>query len=400
MTDRLTSPDGRFELVVQPDGHINRWDYALQEWTTVLWPAPPAMWPLPIPVPPPEPAASRVEGFGIAYYTALQDPACNLAEWANRTRDGGSQHTRQWLMCAWANGWLEGDTAPGGIPGSLFQGYMPWRLLANGRYDLDATNPYYLERLDQLLTEFHRTGQHVCLSIWELYSWSARKANLLWVPNRDLQPQRNNIQGVEWGWPDDDTWLVTLLGADNEPANVTERLMTDVLATIGGRWPEVTLELGNEFPEKGAHRRLRDLLRRLGWQGRIQVNRNEDTPSQYDNMGIGQAYDSLSIHGRTTLDYLDEDFGPEQHKHRTFRAFYESGDVTLDSLVLSSDGSRKTTAVEDAYDYLRLVEVAQDALDRGYAYEHQSCIKLGRFSRGRLDLSDLQYDRQLFEELV
>ena len=385
MTDRLTSADGRWVWIAQPDGNWVRHDrtgvspdIGLDVLGAPFWPPDDGGPIVPVPtdpVPPDGPVPSRVEGFGVSYYTAMTDPDCDPDAWANRTRDAGSRHTRLWLCDAWANGRLEAGTG-------MYEGFQPWAWTVNG-FDLARVSGAYLDRLDRVLTAFHRTGQHVCLSILELYTWSARKDGRLWVPQRDRQPQRNNIQHVEWGTPDDDVWLDTEL-----PDDALARVLEAVLQTIGARWRGVTFEIGNELPEKPLHTRVRDLVRSLGWQGRLQVNRNEDTPSQYDNMQIGVAFDALAIHGRETLAYLDEDFGPEQHAFRTFREAYASGTIDPARVVVSSDGVGRNQP--PFYDEPTLIAVAQDSLSRGFAYEHQAReIKLGRFLQGRLDLADL-----------
>lgn len=395
MTDNIVSGDGRFRLVVQNDGNVVLYREADGR---ALWASgtvqhgdegPGIPDPLPPPDRPPTAVPDAPRGLGVSYYTAMTDPDCDAAEWAARTRDVGSQHTRVWALDAWANGRLESGTG-------MYVGLQPWALRGDLRFDLDGPSGAYYEAVDRFVRAFNATGQHVVITVLELYTWSRGKAGLVWVPDRNRQPVRNNINGVKWGDPNDDDGGYFML-----PDETLRAFIAGLVSTVGEN-RGVSFEIGNEMPEKDLHYRMRDWLRAAGWAGRIQVNRNEDTPSQYDNMKIGRDFDALAIHGRRDLGYLDEDHGAEQHRHRTFRALYDSGDIGTHSFVLSSDGCRKTTHVDDAYDYPALTEVARDALARGYAFEHQACIKLRRFTGQpqRLDLSDLKYDAPMLRGLA
>jgi hypothetical protein len=244
----------------------------------------------------------------VSYYTAMTDPDCDVALWASLGRDAGSQHTRLWLLDAWANGRNENGMG-------MYVGHQPWARRADGKFDLDRPNGVYDDRLEETLQAFTSRGIHVVLSILELYTWSRGKSGLLWVPDRDGQPVRNNINGVRWGDPNDDDGGYFML-----PDEVLLNLMARAVDVAKGYGNQVSFELGNEMPEKDLHRRLRDGLRALGWGGRIQVNRNEDTPSQFWNMGLDRVeYHGIAFHGMRDIGYLDKDYGPDQHIVRTLQ---------------------------------------------------------------------------------
>ena len=76
--------------------------------------------------------------------------------------------------------------------------------------------------------------------------------------------------------------------------------------------------------------------------------------------------------------------------YKTFRGFYDSLTETPQRIILSSDGCRKSTNVDDAYDYPALEAVFEDGLRRGFSMEHQSRMKLRGFTEGRIDLDDLE----------
>lgn len=318
-----------------------------------------------------------VRGVGVSHYTVVTDPQCDPAAFAAVTRDLGSQHTR--IAFLFPDAWAIG-TAHGG----QYDGLIPWARRSDGRFDLFDFEPRFWNRLDQALDAFAACGIHVVLTCLELYSWSRGKSGLPWVPDRDVQPQRLNVNGVSWGSPDDDAGGFFML-----PDPALRRLLWEIVSHVQGR-PGVSLEIGNEMPEKEMHYRIRDGLRAAGYTGQIQVNRNEDTPGQPANMKIGRDFDRLALHGRDDLSYLDEDF-PREPVHRTFRSAWSDPSIDRSRIVMSTDGVGFNQP--PFYDRDALVAVVHDHLSRGMAVEHQAReLKLGRFLRGRYDLADLDAD--------
>jgi len=326
---------------------------------------------------PSTPPADTWPRLGLSYYTSLTDPRLDLAGFAARLRDAGADYTRVWLLDAWA-------VSANGGPG-CYDGYLPW-VRRDGRFDLDQVDPWYLERLRAYVEAMNAVGVLPQLSGLELYSWSSRKAGMLWVPDANRGPFRLNHQGVRYAEDDALERIGQPSGADAFLGHCYQRVVETLAGTT------YTVELANEMPEKPLHERLAVLWRTAGYLGSISVNRQDDTPGQFANMRIGRpgGYDRIAFHGKRDLSYLDEDF-PREPEHRTFRQFYLSRpDPTR--IILSSDGCRKSTSVDDAYDYDALGAVFRDSRTRGFSVEHQSCLKLRGFTEGRIDPNDLEVD--------
>jgi hypothetical protein len=333
------------------------------------------------PLPPVSAVTDTWPRLGLSYYTSLTDPRVDPADFATRLQDAGATHTRVWLLDAWAVGQLGTNQ---------YFGYVPWEQTDDGRFDLWKVNQAYLDRLRAYVEAMNAHGILPELSGLELYTWSDRKQNLLWVPDANLGPFRKNKQGVYYA---DDTAFDRIGQPAGEDAFLGH-FYSQVVATLTGL--AYAVELANEMPQKELHARLRHLWRAAGYRGTLGVSRNEDSPGQAKNMKIGKldGYDRIAFHGRRDLAYLDEVYDDEP-EYKTFRDFYASGTCDPHRIVLSSDGCRKSTNVEDAYDYDALGAVFTDALARGYSAEHQSALKLRGFVEGRIDLNDLEVDWML-----
>lgn len=366
---------------------VNGRDPALSDVMHGLWgilyegqPVPKEPSPLPPSPSPLPPSPSPPSRIGASYYTSLTDPRCDPVAFATRLQDAGCSFTRVWLIDAWAVG-------VNGI--GQYEGFVPWERDA-GIFDLERVSGAYLDRLSLYVDAMNAHGITPQLSGLELYSWSDRKAGMLWVPDANLGPFRRNRQGLRYA--DDSAFTNIATGGRHQ---FLEQCYTAVVKMLDGL--RFLVEIGNELPEKPLHYRLRDAWRRAGYVGPISVNRQDDTPGQYVNMKIGQEFEDIAYHGKKTWAYLDEDF-PREPTFRTFRQFYASG-PDFSRITLSSDGARKTTNVEDAYDYAGLRDVARDSMARGGQYEHQLALKLRGFTHGRIDLDDIQYDLPLLKSL-
>jgi hypothetical protein len=322
------------------------------------------------------PATDTWPRLGLSYYTSLSDPRVDLAAFAGRLADAGADYTRVWLIDAWAVGANAGT--------GCYDGFLPWLRSSDGRFDLWTLNQAYLQRLRMYVEHMNDHGILPQLSGWELYAWSSRKQGMLWVPDATHGPFRNNRQGVFYA----DDGAFDRIGLPTGEDAFLAKFYEAVVQTLQGL--SFTVELGNEMPEKPLHERLKARWRQAGYAGSISVNRNEDTPGQFANMKIGIAYDRIAFHGKRDLGYLDEVYADEP-TYRTFRQFYAS-DPDQSRIILSSDGCRKSTNPDDAYDYNALRAVARDTLDMGSSYEHQSCMKLRGFTENRIDLDDLEVD--------
>lgn len=368
MSDTLQSSNGRFSATLQNDGNFVLHDRGTPYWATNTVREDAPM--------PPAPVSDVWPRLGLSYYTSLTDPRLDLPGFVARLRDAGATLTRVWLIDAWAVG------AAGGT--GCYDGRVPWEKMADGRYDLWHVSQSYLDHLRAYVEQMNAAGILPMLTGWELYSWSTRKAGLLWVPDAARGPFRKNRNNVYYA----DDGAFEVIGKSSGEDAFLGHFYLKVVTTLSGL--TYTVELGNEMPEKPLHERLAARWREAGYRGGLCVNRQDDTPGQFSNMQIGVRYDRISYHGKRDLAYLDEDY-PHEPRYRTFRAFYASGPDPA-RIILSSDGCRKSIDVGAAYDYDALAEVARDTLEMGASYEHQSRIKLRGFTEGRLDLDDLEVD--------
>jgi len=354
----------------------NRWprlEDALRKWTGL----PPEPQP---PVPPPTPPVPQHGQLWASYYDSLVDPRCNPKEFAKRLADSGCSGTRVWLWTAWA--FNQGGTGQ-------FRGFCPWMQRPSGPWDLETVDPYWLERVGQYVDAMNAAGILPQLCGLTLYDWSRYKAGMLWVPDQSKLWFQHNIQGIYYY--EDDALTEKIASGVGAHAFLGQTYEAAVDTLLGLRYE---IELGNEMPEKGLHERLKKLWRDAGYHGPFQVNRNSDTPGQYDNMSIGKpaGYDKIAFHGKRDLSYLDEEYPDEAPAGRptTFRKFYATN-PNPKRITISSDGCRVSASdIEHIYDYDKLAEVAKDAIARGFIFEHQSRLKMRNFLEGRIDLADLE----------
>lgn len=175
--------------------------------------------------------------------------------------------------------------------------------------------------------------------------------------------------------------------------NGAGRVAGEVGAGVASGAGGVPSEIGNEMPEKPMHERIRDAIRECGYTGLVTVNRQDDSPGQYWNMGIDRGqYDAIAHHGFLDPDYLDDEHPGEAAAGRptTFRAFWEHPDVIAARVIVSSDGGGG-----NPIHLPKLQEVACDVLRRGGSYEHQLALKRNRFyGDGALRMSDLAIDSE------
>lgn len=329
-------------------------------------------------------ATIKWPAVGASYYSAFTDERVDLQRYARFLEEVGATFTRTFLFDAWATGQRDGTGKF--LPG-MHDGYLPVERLPDGRYDLTRWNPAYFRHLRDFVDTMNQHGVFVHVTILELYSWSDRKSILPFVPDPNLGPYRNNVNGVRWGGPDDPTFFAL-------PDTFLNQLVCKVVDTLSGSvWlPQV----GNEMPEKELHERIVKALRDCGWRGPVTVNRNEDTPGQYWNMQIDKGrYDLIEIHGKMNIGYLDEDF-PEEGpagRPRTFREFWPLVDAS--KVIMSSDGGSS-----DPRRFPELKVVACDTLRRGASYELQMTLKRNLFfGDGSFRMDDLEIDRPFLASL-
>lgn len=329
------------------------------------------------------PAAPQVSvpgsSVGASDYQSLGDPRVDPAAFAEALAALGVTFTRVWLIDAWATGTGETGT---------YEGVLPASRGGDGRWDLFAWSQPYFRRLRAYAEQMNHRGITPVFTLLELYSWSAGKQGLLWVPDQSRGLFRANVNGVRWG-PDSDT-------LDALPDRWLREFSCRVIDTLKGT--RFVIEIGNEMPDAAMHDRVLAHLRTTcGYEGEVWVNREHGEAELFATLDVGRRYDRWSIHGATSLAYLDESRG--DGPRRTLRALFDTG-IDMSRIVVSSDGARASTDVARAYDYAGLTAVATDILGRGGSYEHQLAIKLRRFRDGRYDLADLKYDEAFLRGLA
>lgn len=329
--------------------------------------------------PTPDPHKRAYVGIGASYAAAFSHRDVDLEDYFKRLHGLGIRHTRIALMDTWA--------MPTGETGT-YNGYLPWMAEANGSFNLQRFDASYFDRLKQCHELSFKYNIYTVYTLFNLYIWSSRKENLLWVPDMNQRPLRNNVNGIRW--EHDDTF-------DRLPDWVLEEFMEKILDELGP--DEYGIEAGNEMPEKEMHIKISNFFRANGFHGPLQVNRQEDTPGQYDNMinRLPGKFDKIAYHGKSSLDYLDEVYDDEPI-HKTFRQFYENGDYEPSRIVFSTDGCRANNNLMP-YNVQELLGPMRDALHRGFMVEHQLSMKMRPFIEGRVTTEDIELDREFIEGL-
>jgi hypothetical protein len=311
-----------------------------------------------------------------SYYASVTDPGLNVEQFGAWLAKVKVTCTRAWLLDAWAIGEKGSD---GVFLRGQYDGAIPVRRAADGRFDLSAWNDAYFARLRRYVEVLNTHGVWPHLTFLDLYTWSEDKASLPFVPDADKGPFRYNVNGVRWGAPDAATIAAM-------PDAWMKSFMCRVVATLRGTsW---AAELGNEMPDRGLHTRMAAALRACGWTGDVTVNRDATAPGQYWNMDVGRTFSRIAFHGFPDMSYLDTPYPEEATVGRptTFRQMW--GKVDPARVIVSSDGGGG-----DPKHLPELKAVACDTLKRGATYEHQLGLKRRRFfGDGTLRMADLAID--------
>lgn len=347
--------------------------------------------PLPSPDVPPEPAPPPVADppyrlpiiwphVGLSHYQALGDPDFDWARFLGFGKAHGVGYHRTWLIDAWATKDI----------GGLYDGFLPCRRRHDGLFDLFDWRADYFARLRWVTQQSNERGIFPLWTLLELYSWSTRKGTNPGVPDVNRNLFRANVNGVRWGVPDDLTFGAPPYEGQGLPDEWLRAFTARVLESLSGT--SYALLIGNEMPEKEMHWRIVDMLRDLGYDGEIVINRNEDGPGQPFNMQMvgagGSRYDRHEFHIGTadeshTAAYLDVEH-PEEAAHgrpTTIRALL--GSVDPSRIIVSSDGDGGRIVASQA-------ALAREVLRLGASFERQSNLKRNRFfGDGSLRMSDL-----------
>lgn len=330
--------------------------------------------------PDPVPGKREFIGIGASFVSAMTDERVNLDDYFSRLNKLGIRHTRINLLDAWAN--------PTGETGT-HNGFLPWVRDNNGKFNLSKFNDAFFNRLEDCHGLTFKYNIYPVYTLLNLYIWSSRKEGLLWVPDMNRSPLRFNNNDVFW--KHDDTFEIL-------PDWVLKDFSQKILMTLGLK--DYGIEIGNEMPEKEMHVRIADFLRANGFSGPLQVNRQEDTPGQYDNMinRLPGKFDKIAFHGKSNINYLDE-FDADEPIHKTFRHFFDNGNYDKTRIVFSTDGCRANNNLMP-YNVKELLVPMKDAIARGFMVEHQLSMKMRPFLEGRVLTSDIDLDIPFLEKLA
>lgn len=327
---------------------------------------------------------------GLSYYAGLGDPDFDWAVFLDFCREMGVGYHRTWLIDAWATQDI----------GGRYDGYLPCKRLSDGRFDLFQWRQDYFDRLKASTVASNQRGIFPLWTILELYAWSQRKAGMPYVPDVTKNLFRYNVNGVHWGQPDDRTFGAEPYAGEGLPDEWLRAFLTRVLETLHGT--VYALQIGNEMPEKAMHWRIIDLVRDLGYDGEIVINRNEDGPGQPFNMQMsgagGSRYDRHEFHlatsdARTTETWLDVEHPDEAPAGRptTMRALLDR--IEASRIIISSDGDGGRVVPEQQ-------ALARQIRMAGASFERQSNLKRNRFfGDGSLQMAHLAYERPLLEAI-
>lgn len=289
--------------------------------------------------------------YGLSIAALLVNTKCNIQETLKRFVDAGANSTRINLLSAL---WPDVDC-------------LPFRRRPNGLWDLYDWNTQYLERLGEIKESFNAAGINIQWTNYDLYSWSDRKPG----PQQNNTPWRNNVNGVNWK-EDDSTFGIL-------PDDWSKDWFDFICPKLG--LDVNPFEIGNEFPEKALHLRVRDEVRQIVPGALIQVNRNTDWPGQYKNMDIGDDFHFIAFHGNKLKSIPDLDnIYKDEPVYKTFNQFIEKCPHNKNRVIFSSDGARinKDTdlGIIETYDWNQLGAFFDHMIDLGYNIEHQSRAKM------------------------
>jgi len=266
-------------------------------------------------------------------------------------------------------------------PSMVGNAVWPFIQQSDGQWDIRTFNPAFLDRILDYVRVMHEKKIHVTLTLLELYGWSNRKKGPD-TPDANVGPFRNNINGIKWGGlyngdrKEDDETLTKLL-----PGPVVEMVLNQLVSPLS--IPGISWKLGNEFPEKSLHEKMRNLIRAINPTANIIVNRNEDTAGQYFNMKIPTDYNMIEFHGWDDLGFLKKDWGGPDEWPNNFDQFFKKKNakgqtikINHSAVICNSDGARANNDPINTYHYDNLFKVFELCVKKKMTIDHQSRVKI------------------------
>lgn len=285
--------------------------------------------------------------YGLSIAALLVNTKHDIIETVKRFVDAGANSTRINLLSAL---WPGVDC-------------LPFNHFYDGFWDLFDWNNQYFERLAEIKERINSNGITIQWTNYELYSWSRRKPG-----NQQINtPWRNNINGIYWS-PEDITLTEVL--PDEWSIEWFKKVCPLLDLHIN------PFEIGNEFPEKSLHERVRIEVLKIVPDAKLQVNRNDNKPGQYTNMKIGLMYDLYAFHGNGLKELKDLDKVYDEPVYKTFQQFIDNCPHDKERVIFSSDGARISDDPFNTYDWIKLGVFFDYMIELGYNIEHQSRAKM------------------------
>jgi Zn-finger protein len=299
-------------------------------------------------------------------------------EFLSRMRDLGVNATELWMMP-----WIDDE--------GLFGTVSPWLPRSDGKYDLSVVNNEYWDLNCGFIDLAHQRGQVVQLCFFDLYCCSSEKQGMLWVPDRNRHPVRNNVNGVRWGDPNDDEGIYFYLPDD---------VLSEFIRETFRRLPQtgVYARTANESPERPMHQRLRDVIKSARPGCFVICNRQNNNSGQYRNMVINGGLDGIEFHNFDHVSYIDTPQPPGEVPNTYEKAWAEADPRRI---FMSTDGCRNgnTTDVGQSYNYNDIRDVLIDHWQRGFNISHQSDRKMVKFIEGRFHFEQWENELRMLDEV-
>jgi hypothetical protein len=209
----------------------------------------------------------KLPRVGVSIATALLDRRYDIDAWAKIIG-----------KYFFGRGWTRINLMSAEWPDNAAYMVWPFKKRSDGQFDLYDWNPaFWHDRLPRFMDAHNAQGTVVQGDLLELYSMSYRKA----VPfDRTRGPYVNNVNGVRFlsrNRAEDDILLTRTLPESQWLKDLTQKFAEAL------KGYDFVFEPANEFPEKALHELLAAWWREKNPTGVISINRNEETPGQYQN---------------------------------------------------------------------------------------------------------------------
>jgi len=341
------------------------------------------------PAPGPLPVPLQDQLFGCFWWGVFTDIEAGKQrdEFFRRTQDAGCNATESGLDNAWFD-----------YPEHGHGGFVPWER-ANGSPAFGGTGPFDLTRKSEAFWDHYLAGVESAIAHGQVvqvkvapnyYSCASHTQGALWVPDRDLNPRRYNIQGERLGDPDNDRGIHDYVGTDDD-------WVGNALIEEGCRRFKPYVERGQlyfctalEMAQKELHVRVRDRILGHLSDAIVIANRQEWPTGMWRNMVRKTGFDGNEEHKKPILEKFLAEYDANNLPPTRSEMLAEARAYNPCSAFWSSDGCRIDKDPDRCYDYPNLEEHAVYILrEFGGNWCQQSVSKMPQYSWGRVDLGPM-----------